>query len=103
MLLLLYTCKIPVSLQKTVTGLRQQIEELERSLLQARQEAEEKSTQFDRVERELSLQVEQLSTEKSKYEQEKMESEKQLKKAQQVVQTKEKVSSDRPKLQPLAI
>lgn len=69
--------------------------------MQTRQEAEEKSTQFERVERELSLQVEQLSTEKSKYEQEKMESEKQLQKAQQVVQTMEQVCSacsDRPKL-----
>ena len=67
-----------------MTGLKKQIESLEKSLVRAREEAAEKATGFEHSERELSALVEklqqELSTVKDAREREREESAEELKK-----------------------
>ena len=101
---------VQLSLQKTVTALRLQVETMEQSLTQERREVENKTSLVDHTEREFSSQIqtlqEQLSSVQSKSRQETGQLSEKLKEvvlsssqAQKMAQTKEQVKTKTTKKQ----
>ena len=99
-----FSTHMQLLLEQTVTSLRQEMESLEVSLTQTRQEETERSSQSTQTEKELSQKLEQLqrelSSERSERQREREETSQQLKRvsltssqAQQVIQAKGKVAN----------